>query len=255
MICGYGYAAVSTDLLISGDADVKATNIFQIETMQEMTPEICAAAETFATAQLIDERDDKTYWVTRLPDGKCWMAQNIDYDGGGNRYYSGRNMSGWVDDAYEVSKQYYYTGDNDKGHESIGSYYSYASAMSVCPSGWKLPTGGAGGDYDTLLSGINMGQALSEPYYFVLGGYVGEGNRPAQVGILANYRSSQTPSDNSLYTMVLYNNSIHTLSPDARDDASSVRCVVGEQEPIKEDIYIIKYMQDLTTAPIFVKIP
>ena len=30
--------------------------------------------------QAIDERDGKSYWVTRLADGNIWMTQNLDFD-------------------------------------------------------------------------------------------------------------------------------------------------------------------------------
>ena len=53
--------------------------------MQGMTSAICDAvytpsgAETVVpTATLRDTRDDKTYKVAKLADGKCWMVQNLD---------------------------------------------------------------------------------------------------------------------------------------------------------------------------------
>ena len=30
--------------------------------------------------QVIDQRDGKKYWVTRLADGNIWMTQNLDFD-------------------------------------------------------------------------------------------------------------------------------------------------------------------------------
>ena len=49
-----------------------------ITKMQEMTASICNAAAVNDTAQLIDTRDNKKYWVTKLLDGNCWMSQNLD---------------------------------------------------------------------------------------------------------------------------------------------------------------------------------
>lgn len=49
-----------------------------ITKMQEMTASICNAAAVNDTAQLIDTRDSKKYWVTKLLDGNCWMSQNLD---------------------------------------------------------------------------------------------------------------------------------------------------------------------------------
>ena len=51
-----------------------------IDNMQDMTSEICAASAENETKQLIDTRDGKSYWVTKLKDGNCWMTQNLDLD-------------------------------------------------------------------------------------------------------------------------------------------------------------------------------
>lgn len=49
--------------------------------MQDMTSEICNNTEVIgegSQTQLIDLRDDKVYWATKLADGHCWMTQNLD---------------------------------------------------------------------------------------------------------------------------------------------------------------------------------
>lgn len=51
-----------------------------IAAMQEMTSEICAASELGDTKQLVDLRDNKSYWVKKMPDNGCWMVQNLDLD-------------------------------------------------------------------------------------------------------------------------------------------------------------------------------
>ena len=51
--------------------------------MQDMTTNICNTANITGEAsqvQLIDIRDNKTYWATKLLDGHCWMTQNLDLD-------------------------------------------------------------------------------------------------------------------------------------------------------------------------------
>ena len=56
-------------------------SLSQIDNMQEMTSEICAASAEGETKQLTDTRDDgKKYWVAKLKDGNCWMTQNLDLD-------------------------------------------------------------------------------------------------------------------------------------------------------------------------------
>ena len=51
--------------------------------MQSMTPAICDAVNIIGEAsqvQLIDTRDQKLYWATKLEDGNCWMTQSLDLD-------------------------------------------------------------------------------------------------------------------------------------------------------------------------------
>ena len=48
--------------------------------MQDMTQEICETENLGATKQLIDRRDNKVYWVTKMNDNNCWMTQNLDFE-------------------------------------------------------------------------------------------------------------------------------------------------------------------------------
>ena len=52
-------------------------------TMQDMTTGICEAVSLVDEAtetKLVDVRDNKLYYVTKLQDGHCWMTQNLDLD-------------------------------------------------------------------------------------------------------------------------------------------------------------------------------
>lgn len=55
-------------------------SLSEITYMQEMTASVCNASRPNESKQLIDRRDQKTYWVTKLADGNCWMTQNLDLD-------------------------------------------------------------------------------------------------------------------------------------------------------------------------------
>lgn len=49
--------------------------------MQDMTHEICSSVTRSGvetTTQLVDIRDNKLYYATKLADGNCWMTQNLD---------------------------------------------------------------------------------------------------------------------------------------------------------------------------------
>ena len=56
------------------------TTLSDVMYMQDLTPVICKNSKENDTKQLIDERDGKIYWVTKLKDDNCWMTQNLDYD-------------------------------------------------------------------------------------------------------------------------------------------------------------------------------
>ena len=70
---------------------VDANNLQHLTYMQDMTSDICAntrGTDGSATVtpgnepskQLIDIRDGKKYWVSKLADQNCWMVQNLDLD-------------------------------------------------------------------------------------------------------------------------------------------------------------------------------
>lgn len=80
VLCSYGYAAVSTDLLISGEATIKGGGGNFVSTyMQDVTPTECENVGFDQSKQLIDKRDGKKYWVTKLRNGECWMTQDLRY--------------------------------------------------------------------------------------------------------------------------------------------------------------------------------
>lgn len=157
-----------------GNPDTHPTTLREINNMQDMTAQICKDSLLGDTKQLIDTRDNHKYWVTKYRDGKCWMSQNLDYKGGGTQV---TQPTAWVDD--NTLKQYYYVNDNNLGHDSGGSFYSYLAAMDVCPAGWRLPTGTNTGEFYNMISFFSSTEALTvnklrkAPFYYVPAGWVG----------------------------------------------------------------------------------
>ena len=70
----------SNDIIVSAIANPRKATIADISTMQDMNSEICANTAEGYTKQLIDTRDNKSYWVAKLKDGDCWMTQNLALD-------------------------------------------------------------------------------------------------------------------------------------------------------------------------------
>lgn len=130
--------------------------------MQDMTSLICDAVTLYDEAskiQLIDARDNKIYWITKLRDDHCWMTQNLDYDlTWGDTLASDTTDIGWnpSTNSYDSSSvavdEITYTepgdlvwdgvigSDNttsanqitdiDEFHNHIGNYYSWDSAVA-----------------------------------------------------------------------------------------------------------------------------
>ena len=75
--------------------------------MQDMTTDICSSVsgngETTAT-QLVDTRDNKLYWVTKLKDGHCWMTQNLDFNIDSTKTYTHDDTDlGWDPNSFDIN--------------------------------------------------------------------------------------------------------------------------------------------------------
>lgn len=190
--------------------DLIVPALSSIDTMQEMTSELCAAAEIGDEAQLTDSRDGKQYWVGKLTDGKCWMTQNLDYGSG----------------LYDPGDRYY--GESGNQHYHVGNYYSWSSAGSACPSGWTLPSRS---QYQALISaGLNRSNFGNAPYYFVRGGFYGTDNRVSAAGSSGTYWTTNiynTSQVSCAYVLTVSSSVVNVDEYHGRDGdvGDTVRCV------------------------------
>ncbi len=181
--------------------------IFDILYMQEMTPEVCDATPTPAAfigdslqinadvpeAILTDSRDDTTYTVRKLADGKCWMSQNLRLN-----LYAGRALTAADSD---VSSDFV-PANNTQANAGIrwgsgqpteeevnidhsynshsadyGNYYNWYAATagtgryymsekttntSICPKGWMLPKSEGRNSMTRLLEIYNLHDGTEE---------------------------------------------------------------------------------------------
>jgi uncharacterized protein (TIGR02145 family) len=68
----------------------------------------------------IDERDGQKYRTVTMPDGRVWMAQNLNY-----KPKSGKS---WAYNDDETITMHY------------GRLYDWKTAVKACPKGWHLPS-------------------------------------------------------------------------------------------------------------------
>jgi len=138
--------------------------------MQNFTASQCDSMAQGDQIQLVDSRDSKTYWVGKLPDGNCWMTQNLDFDLSTSITLvpnstniaddwtpivsTATTISGYDTANGDTGKSYdpgnvYYEGTGSE-HYHVGNYYQWSAAtagytdtgestQSICPKGWKLP--------------------------------------------------------------------------------------------------------------------
>ncbi len=124
--------------------------------------------------QVLDTRDNKLYWISKLKDGEIWMTQNLDYDiivgsntiattAGKDSIWSAKtatadelenitsNTSTWSYDAdknIEDSDLINCTNDDNSGelcHYKVGNYYT-----------WNAATGGTGAAITTGQAGSSI---------------------------------------------------------------------------------------------------
>jgi uncharacterized protein (TIGR02145 family) len=99
---------------------------------------VAAQGKTGATT-FTDNRDGKVYKAVKMPDGKTWMAQNMNHKTGNSWCYDGK----------------------DANCKKYGRLYNWTTANTVCPAGWHLPLREEWDSLMQVVGGIDVaGKAL-----------------------------------------------------------------------------------------------
>ena len=235
--------------------------IFTISNMQQMTAHVCKASTTpLATATqldtdgshhgdpnyvptktLTDTRDNNTYTVSKLADDKCWMTQNLriagktltpdDSDVTSNYTIPVSSISGFS--SFDTSNAYvnsdggfydWYTATAGTGTRSLSTDGQNTTA-SICPKGWRLPTGGNNGEFQTLYNNYPSISALrSNLLNFNLSGLANNSLRYYQ-GSNGYYWSSTVYLSSDAYGMNLDTSGVNPASRNNKALGFSVRCI------------------------------
>lgn len=192
--------------------------------IQEVTLQSCPSTRKWT----YDARDNHTYWVQMMPDGKCWMLTNLAYAGGGTNTYgdvktinhNNNVTSGSPSVSFTQPRSYAsptYSNPTTRPTQprvstnggttnpQRGYWYNLCAAMggqtstracnntwhgtnpnpavSVCPSGWRLPRDEPfasyfESDYNVLVQSLNPSAtddtSLRTQWLFQRGGRVNE---------------------------------------------------------------------------------
>ena len=220
-------------------ADDKLT-FDSIANMQDMTPELCANTKEHQTKTLRDIRDDNTYTVAKLNDGRCWMTQSLhiagktltsaDSDVTSNYTIPASSGSGFG--TYDTSSVYvdsdgglytWYAATAGTGTKAL-STQGQNTTVSICPKGWRLPTGGNGGEFEALNNRYSSISDLMVNANFVLSGFLGGGSRADQ-GSGGFYWSSTVNSSDYAYYLYLNTSNAYPAHYSHKYNGFSVRCI------------------------------
>ena len=267
------------EITLTAKWKLKPKGIYTISNMQQMNPNICKANTTpnrtatqldtdgshhgdpnyVPTITLTDTRDNNTYTVSKLADGKCWMTQNLriidktitsaDSNVTANYTIPASSISGfssnntsnaYIDNTYGGYYSWYTT-TAGTGTQALSIQGQNATA-SICPKGWRLPTGGNSGEFQTLYNNYNSLSALrSNPANFTLSGFVYSSSRYYQ-GSLGYYWSSTVDSSNYAYDLYLNTSGVNPANGSNKGDGFSVRCIADDKLTFNN----IANMQDMT---------
>ena len=250
--------------------------------LQTITKTTCPGDRTLAK----DARDNHTYWVKRLNDGRCWLLTNLAYaggtDNGGVATYgdvipkgngTGSTLNG-PDNAgaatYTAAKYYIPTNANPTldpatpsvsvnggsvGGVQYGYLYNWCAAMgaqsgtdacqtvpsitssippninkSICPAGWRLPTGNSGGEYEQLYNTIG-GSMLSLAMLQRGGSWTGPNVFTGQTTVANYWATATTGVYNNFAPAVYYKDlvapvSINMTGSPPKSEGYAVRCLI-----------------------------
>ena len=209
------------------------------ESMQEY--DVSKLVNTGDSTTLIDKRDGNLYTVKRLADGNVWMTENLrlidkKISSADSNLPSGET---WTVPVSSTSGFGELNTNNAYFDSSYGGYYTFYTATAgwgtdsvesgnapkdICPKGWRLPTGGASGEFQVLYSNYNSSALLQGVPGIVLSGYVRNSSVYSQ-GSSGYYWSSSARDANSGYSLALASSYVSTTWSVNKHNGHSVRCV------------------------------
>ena len=240
-----------------------APQFFRITNMQDMTTAICNSATTpnasatnvdtdgshdgdptyVAQRTLYDIRDNKSYTVRKLADGNCWMVDNLKLTG--SRTLTPANSDVSSDWTLPAANSSFPTSCQDtaynmnSGNATYGNYYNWYAATagtgtcamtsgeataSICPKGWRLPTGGSNGEFQALYSQYSSSTLMQGDPGFVLSGYR-YGSSTYDQGGYGRYWSSTAVNAGNAYNLYLGSSGVNSAGYNGKFDGFTVRCV------------------------------
>ncbi len=233
-----GTSLSSTDVQGALDELYNKTMILDnFPTMQEFDKS--SLVYTGNTAVLRDSRDGNIYTVMKLADGKVWMTENLRIANKTITSADSNVTSDFTIPASSVSGFAAQGTNNAYVDSTYGGYYTFYTVTagtggpsltsgnapsSICPKGWRLPTGGSSGESQTLYSNYNSSALMQGEPNFTLSGYVNNGSVGGQ-GDRGRFWSSTVFNADRAYNLCLNRSAVYPDDYVFKPSGYSVRCV------------------------------
>lgn len=224
--------------------------------IQAITSANCPSSRTMT----VDARDNRTYWVQKLADGKCWMLTNLAYAGGGTNTYNDTKSITQSSSTSSYTVPYYYISSgaapttsptqpstSTSGNGQYGYHYNWCAAMgvqsgtnacanattpasnpstSICPADWRLPTSS---EFMALNAAINGGSSSSDAglrsiWLGQLSAYWAASF--SEQGTVGMYWASTQINASSADTLLFWSSTVRT-SNHPKNFAATIRCVAS----------------------------
>ena len=224
-------------------------------TMQNFFP--CSNPATNSTWNLTDTRNNVTYKVRLLADGRYWMVDDLKYPTACNKTTfsgstatgsAGKNgISGFIGDCHNIkngstpaARGYLYDWmgamqDTLLYYGSTSNPNCGTSCQGICPEGWHVPTGNPStGEFTLLNKAVNNGSSTSDAglintstFSAVYGGYSHNTGSLYAQGSGATYWSSSYINTYDAYHLYFYSTSVSPSfkSNGGKSNGYSLRCI------------------------------
>ena len=173
----------------------------------------------------VDLRDGKSYRTVLMPDGKTWMAENLNYVAN-----SGVTVDGVGSWCY---------GNNPDSCAKYGRLYNWDAAMAACPAGWSLPTRQDWTNLVTVAGGRSVaGHALkagspawdgNDTFGFsaLPGGYRFPDGNFQDLGVWGSWWSASEDNAVNAWFVLMHIGAmdVHDENRDIKSHGLSVRCI------------------------------
>ncbi len=226
--------------------------------MQTISTAECPAVRTM----VVDGRDNRTYWVQKLADDRCWMLTNLAYAGGGaNTYGDTKTLQDGTSDGtftYTAPKYYMPAGANPTsnptepsaattGTGQYGYLYNWCAAMggqlgtgactntatplpstatSVCPANWRLPVSSEFGALTSVIGATSNTAGATVLRTTWLAQYGGSwANGFANQGSQGRFWSLSHDAANTAFNLYFHASNVNPAASTNKYYGFSVRCV------------------------------